>query len=645
VVALLLGRRLAQRGAIYGTPEGFAHARLGAERLAWQNRGIGEYTLADVYRELGRALHLSAEECLRLADEELRLESELLRPVPAVRAEIEQARASGERVAFLSDTFLPRDFLREQLLTHAIADPADDVYASCEVGATKRTGAMFDRLRDASRRTFGEIHHHGNDALGDVAAPRRRGIRTTYFEAGNLNRYEQALDAHAWSTEGLSSILSGSARLTRLTVPAGNAHEVTVRDVAAGVVAPALVGYVLWVLHRARSLGLRRLYFVARDGQILLEIARRLAPKLGVRCELLYLHGSRYAWWLPSVHRVSAEDLDWIYPSFRSITLQDVVDRLGLEPHEAAPLTAALESGSPDWSAQLSSDDRKRLVQRLLEDEPLQALILKRAAAKRSLMARYLEQSGLLEDDDWAIVDVGWWGTLYASLSKVLAHLGRPQPRGFYFGVNGDEPSDDGVLLEGYMYDCRFKTGFVQEMAPFSWCLIDVFCTGLDGQTMEYAEGSGGEVVPVLRNHRNDPALYWGLPLLRATVDHFAATLPLDADWANPAADVRAAVVDAVRAFWFQPTPVEASTWGALPRQNEWGTFDAFLAMPYSWRYLLSRLRGDLGQRQRHGFWQTGSVMVSPWPQRLAMRAMQQGLEPARRTVRFVSRRLRLRRP
>src|SRR5215211_5458191 len=51
VVALLLGRRLAQRGATYGTPEGFAHARLGAERLAWQNRGLGEYTLADVYHE------------------------------------------------------------------------------------------------------------------------------------------------------------------------------------------------------------------------------------------------------------------------------------------------------------------------------------------------------------------------------------------------------------------------------------------------------------------------------------------------------------------------------------------------------------------------------------------------------------------
>jgi hypothetical protein len=73
-------------------------------------------------------------------------------------------------------------------------------------------------------------------------------------------------------------------------------HLRAVDEVGRWVAAPLLVPYVLWLLSDARERGLGRLYFVARDGQVLLAIARRLAPRVGFDGELRYLYGSRRSW-------------------------------------------------------------------------------------------------------------------------------------------------------------------------------------------------------------------------------------------------------------------------------------------------------------------------------------------------------------
>ena len=54
---------------------------------------------------------------------------------------------------------------------------------------------------------------------------------------------------------------------------------------------PALAGYVLWVLERSFEMGLKRLYFISRDGEIMLEMAQRLLPAFwpDATMELRYL--------------------------------------------------------------------------------------------------------------------------------------------------------------------------------------------------------------------------------------------------------------------------------------------------------------------------------------------------------------------
>ena len=54
-------------------------------------------------------------------------------------------------------------------------------------------------------------------------------------------------------------------------------------------VGPMLLNYVWWILHQAHQKGLQRLYFLARDGYLLREIALQFCAQFGLKIECRYL--------------------------------------------------------------------------------------------------------------------------------------------------------------------------------------------------------------------------------------------------------------------------------------------------------------------------------------------------------------------
>src|SRR5260221_4537486 len=102
-VFLLLGRRLSRRGAITCSAEVFARARVNGQKLARLHQSSGEITLMDIYRQLGAVFGLNVQQQAQLAEEEQRLEAELIRPVPAAQRWLDVARQNGQSVRFVSD--------------------------------------------------------------------------------------------------------------------------------------------------------------------------------------------------------------------------------------------------------------------------------------------------------------------------------------------------------------------------------------------------------------------------------------------------------------------------------------------------------------------------------------------------------------
>ncbi len=635
-VFLLLGRRLAQMRLIECSPEAFARARFAAEARARANAGGEEVHLDGIYAELSAAFGWQVRQRQRIGELECDLEDEILRIVPEAAARVQDARTAGASIAYLSDMYLPARVVEAALARRGLFLEGDLCWVSSERGRTKRTGHLFDDLRTYAPGST-PIKHCGNDLETDIRASRRSGIHADLFDAASPTRYEIILEQHAWSTEGLASAMAGAARLARLGVPVADAREAVVRDVAAGVVAPVLTGFVLWILHRARQHSIRRLYFISRDGQVLLKLARTLAPKLGLACEMRYLYGSRQAWHLPALTQIGESELSWIMDDTDFLSIRSVLRRVEVTPDAISGPLVSAGFGAVDWDRNLERIERVKLRD-VLRENVVREAIGHSASERRGRLLEYLRQEGLLDGKRAALVDLGWRGRLQDSLAAVLAFAGAPAPRGLYFGLTSTRGAREPSEREAYFFDRRQRIGFYDAVPGISQ-MMEMFCAGDHGLTIGY-RCEDRCIVPVLAQERNQAVLDWGLELVQRTVSAFAEHLVVASDLVNPWGDVREAGTELLRAFWLNPSSSEARVWGAFPcEDDQGGTYSKPIAVHQSWRDVLSAFATGTIRPAHRGAWLCGSIAISSPMVRASLAASQRVVPWRRRAGKLIGRR------
>ena len=184
---------------------------------------------------------------------------------------------------------------------------------------------------------------------------------------------------------------------------------------ATAVAGPLLFGYVYWILTRARERGLRRLYFLARDGQILLRTAELIAQSCGMHLELRYLHASRRAWFLPSVAFGSAQEREAAVLTDPEVSIETLLSSLEVEPVRVQDCLEAAGFPRSTWHRQVPVERLKSL----LCAAPFDGLLQERAAGEYALCMEYLTEQGMFDPVAKAIVDVGWKGRLQTALARL----------------------------------------------------------------------------------------------------------------------------------------------------------------------------------------------------------------------------------
>ena len=620
-IFLLLGRRLINLSLISITPEAFARARIEAERRAYRNLGVAKTTLKQIYSELGMSLRLREEECARIMDLECQLEAALLQGVPETQSRILAARAKDERIIFLSDMYFSCTFVQQQLAARGLWGESDQCYVSSEFGKLKASGELYREFLSREQVDPELVSHFGNDLTADVRAARNNGLKAEPFVDGNLNRYEQILETHAWGTEALSSVMAGASRLARLNVAVSTAKQRVLRDVAAGVMAPTLTGFLLWLLNRTQQLGLKRLYFVARDGQILLEMARRLAAKLNVKCEFRYLYTSRQALNFYGMIENDEDLSSWIWDNTPYLSVRSFLARIFIKPEEVRGLLQSAGFYEKNWTRNLNLEERLAL-RPLMQKPDFRSFIGRRIREKQEVVIKYLRQEGVLEPIEWALVDLGWNGSLQNSLAVVLAGLREKPPLGFYFGLAKRPAQNRFGPREGYFFDSRLNHGFVKEAARGEFVRLEMFCAGDHGTVTGFTD-QGDSVRPNLKEQRNQAVIDWGLPIIRETACRFVDNLLLDSTLVNSYADIREATVELLETFWLRPSFDEARAWGEFPWEDGFGenSFVNPSAMAYNSRDVLKALRFGRIVPHHRAAWHEASLVLTPRPIRTMLKA------------------------
>jgi len=641
---LWLGRRLQMKGWIDCSPEAFARVRARAEQAVWFRAGgmDGQVRVEDFYLETLRRLGLPEDRVADFTRLELELEAEVLKGVPGALDLVNRAAAAKKNVLFVTDTYFPAAFVEEQLKKAGVWTSNTRCFASTELGASKATGRLYDHLLSVLGCPKESICHVGDNPHSDLKMAASRGIRNAWFPAARLNRYEQRLCDLRWETGGLSAAIAGAGRLARLSVPASSPHDAALRDVAASVASPILIGFILWVLLRARDLGLKQLYFCARDGQIMVELARRLVVKLELDIEISYLLLSRKSVNLAATYSMEDEEIAWVFRDIPSLTLREFLERFDLRWDDIPSLAEGMRSEPDAPASQLDARELKQL----LGTEAVRKLILERAAARRALVRKYLDQEGVFDAAPCGLIDFGGVGSQMRALHAIASEGGSPEPALFLMGLDSikglyQESLDIArntpwiMKTECYLYDHRREQG-IKRRRGFGTC-VQMFCAADHGTISGY-EDHGGVARAVINDPVDHAMLDWGLPVVRKTIGAVIDHLVLDHDLVDVKGDLRSCSCEVINMFWTAPDMEEARAWGRFPLEGAEASGSAGQAL--AWRYTwASVVRGTLkGSFPNLGWqhWFEGSLRLSSPPLRMVLshaKSLYQG-DGARRGLR-----------
>ena len=618
-------------------PREWREKRVAVERELRQSKRGLEVTLAEIYRALGADLGWTDEEIEVAVAIEAGIEFRLTSPVRRTIEWFNAAAGVAHHRIILCDTYFPRWMIERLVGANGIEIAPEDIHLSSELGATKATGQVYPLVLDKLRQLgAGRVLHLGDNEISDIRNARAAGLGTYHFTATR-----QEGDKPGGVEDACDPAIVGAVRAARLLDHSADAHRRAVWRAGCEIGGPLVTGFVLWTLLEARRRGLGALHFLARDGQIMCGVARRLLPLLDRPIECRYLYASRQALFLPSIAALDDRAMAWILHQPGKTTLAAMLSRVDVDPDTCADALTATGLSVADMPRRLSEIGLERAAA-LLKHPGLARSILASAAEGRSALLAYLD-----ENEFWsggaAIVDVGWHGRLQLALGRALAAEGRLPERGLlglYLSLY--ETPDDPVAGAFQTYIPASRGATAEEMHP-NGSVVEIFFAADHGSLKAYQrDPASGRAACVLREARNAAAIDWGVQAQQAAILSFAEILVRNVRALRVAPQellptLRSYSAAALARFLERPTRQEADAYGCFPHSEDQSHSAYAEVAP---RQAVSRILASMLRPHRfplQSLWREGTISRSlPAPASTGVIDAFTGVAVTKRRVRHV---------
>jgi FMN phosphatase YigB (HAD superfamily) len=590
----LIGWRIArelERGADEHYVEAFVTARLWAER-EWLQKAE-ECTLEQIWQAVRQKLPDLPSACG--LEYELEAERGILAPNAVVANLISQLRGEGARIVFISDTYLPSEFVRGELLRYGLAAENDGLYVSSELGITKRSGSLFRETLKREGVSAADVCHYGDNATSDVEIPVGLGISSTHLTHAQLNLWEHATLTNRSRAREASSLVAGSMRAFRLSEPMSPGKPF--QALVATFLGPLLFVWCAWLLQAAQRDGIRRLFFAARDAHLAWRAAQILAPWFG-NIDCRYLKASRQSVLLSSANEIGPLGMPWLQRPGEPARLDGLVQKLGIDWPDVVEYFASVADGQGGSKVLATLAEWDRFWE-IVRSSPIKEHIEKVIETRKPKAVAYLRREGLLDSEPAGLVDTGWHLMVQAGLQRLVGGVQRPNAlRGYYLGLrlNRMPPAVAGTAIALFYADAPDQQSGFGSSGVFQRLNLLEHVLGLapHGTVRGYSDAGVPICAPVSSTHEET------VRTVGTAVEQFCIQ---NVRWAKDCSDVDVAreIIDALIKSWFAVpnrnaldvfeqvnVSDDSNNLDARPMLQAWGTFDAAkLIIPRRWHSTL----------------------------------------------------------
>lgn len=265
------------------------------------------------------------------------------------------------------------------------------------------------------------------------------------------------------------------------------------------VLGPIFSAFAHLLIKDAKESRIGHLAFIARDGELLMSVTERLALSRGANNipQLSYIYLSRMAVSLPGQCNFRTHALtEYFAVQAGAPTAQSFLAYFGLCEEryvrhlDRHGLTLESPTPSPTTLAPLMQDS-----------EFLLAVSIDRSE-QTALLEAYLRQLGMLKNTGWALVDIGWRGSILTSLTNAFSkHGGFSTAFCFLLGYWNEfavSSSGNPSPIRGLLTDQQRSRNILEGSAHYLALLLEAISRADHGTVSGYRRIADGSVVPIL---------------------------------------------------------------------------------------------------------------------------------------------------
>ncbi|MFA5924755.1 MAG: rhamnan synthesis F family protein [Methylococcaceae bacterium] len=468
--------------------------------------------MTEIFARLGKLTGLSDETLASLRSLEEEVEMESVAPRPEVVELYRQALATGKPVVLMSDMFLPRAVIEKILQNNGITGWSM-LFLSNEIGLRKDTGELYESVFAHYGISPAEMIMVGDNERSDLQIPCDKGVvgmhvlRPLEFARG-LPRFHSLIDANERSgdlnrelTLGLVLKQNFSSLCFPELDPFSLVHP-TPYNVGYSLIGPLLVGMSQWLVDSAHRDGVDRLYFLAREGQLIKRVYDLWTEGLDDLPQADYLILSRRAVSVPMIETL--EDVLNIAKAtyFPNTICNFLYERYGfqLSAERWTQITDQVQ-----WSSNSTVEVYNQQIDHLLPLlNALEAEIIAEAALEYRALKHYLCDMGLEKPGRQAVVDIGYSGTIQGYLNRLVT----TPVHGYYLIT--DQRSDKvaqkhNVNIRGCYLESIDEVSTTSMMYPHNFQLEKMLSSD-DAQIVHYELDQENNLTAHYRELSNDEA-------------------------------------------------------------------------------------------------------------------------------------------
>lgn len=395
---------------------------------------------------------------------ELEMESRMLVPRALFVDLLHELKGLNKRLLIISDIYLPSEHLKVLVERAGILSLVEDLVSSADTFLAKASGHAFPLVQERFDIDTSTWLHIGDNPISDGLRPTEFGIKALLLKDSD-EKFRKGLIRRYYHYGRGRPFYRGRA-LAQLMLPleAENRDQDDLYVEGFSFLGPMIGAFVQHIAEECRRLGLKKVFFFSREGYTFKQVWERVAPLLFPDAdlpEIEYIYVSRMALAGAScahegLSRVSA-NIALLPPgnkNFRDIARIFQLDLKRLEPHlQHHKLTA--DSCLSPLHAGYDQKFSVRLME-MLEDEEFQKEIKEQTRPSHEALQRYLDDLGFFAQDQIAVVDIGWLGTIQRFLYNSIKHRSDcPRLHGFVFGATRGIPFEQDLnnSLRGVLYD------------------------------------------------------------------------------------------------------------------------------------------------------------------------------------------------